>query len=555
MNRLLMRFVKVRLYNSLINNGEVCCSEKLSYTFVYNPNTRQIESCRFIMLSKYAWLGDVFATLPYGIIKKNRTGIGATTLELNSNRNSIIVVPTRALAYEKAKNSKIDDSNRYSVLYYGGKIKGFSVPTLKEYLADEDIKYKKLLVVADSLERLLSEMGEDCWKKYFIMYDEIDSYQYDSHFRPNLERAFDFFFRFPQSQRCLISATVGTFSHPLIKEEPVIEVTFAEPHNRELSIQPTDNPIISTVNKIKALYSKHPGDNILIAFNLVTRGILPIIKSLPEELQNECSVLCGTKSQPHVEEYLREVWDNKLPSKITFISCTYFVGIDFLERFHLISVCDCNYPFTLLSPAKFQQIAGRCRNHEGLISETIISNFTPNNSIEIDYAQLQNEILEDATSLVDLSKAFHKVKSTFPKMVKSYNEIYLNELIEDSAKSYMGSSATKLVRECNHELAISYFNIDSILIQVKLLHTTYTSPSTLKLELEADDCHVNLLPFEQIEESVSEEVLREISLKKTENDESLRANIIDELRERKNIEDRLVLARARRNDATNAGGH
>lgn len=410
------------------------------------------------------------------------------------------------------------------------------------------------MVVADSLERLLSEMGEDCWKKYFIMYDEIDSYQYDSHFRPNLERAFDFFFRFPQSQRCLISATVGTFSHPLIKEEPVIEVTFAEPHNRELSIQPTDNPIISTVNKIKALYSKHPGDNILIAFNLVTRGILPIIKSLPEELQNECSVLCGTKSQPHVEEYLREVWDNKLPSKITFISCTYFVGIDFLERFHLISVCDCNYPFTLLSPAKFQQIAGRCRNHEGLISETIISNFTPNNSIEIDYAQLQNEILEDATSLVDLSKAFHKVKSTFPKMVKSYNEIYLNELIEDSAKSYMGSSATKLVRECNHELAISYFNIDSILIQVKLLHTTYTSPSTLKLELEADDCHVNLLPFEQIEESVSEEVLREISLKKTENDESLRANIIDELRERKNIEDRLVLARARRNDATNAVG-
>lgn len=43
-------------------------------------------------------------------------------------------------------------------------------------------------------------------------------------------------------------------------------------------------------------------------------------------------------------------------------------------------------------------------------------------------------------------------------------------------------------------------------------------------------------------------------MKKTENDESLRANIIDELRERKNIEDRLVLARARRNDATNAVG-
>ena len=46
-------------------------------------------------------LGHIFSTTPWGIIKKNRTGVGATTLEINAERNSIIVVPTKTLAYTK----------------------------------------------------------------------------------------------------------------------------------------------------------------------------------------------------------------------------------------------------------------------------------------------------------------------------------------------------------------------------------------------------------------------------------------------------------------------
>ena len=144
-----------------LNNGAVCTDERLHYSLVYNPETKSIDGCNFTMPTEHAWLGDVFATLPYGIIKKNKTGIGATTLELNSKRNSIIVVPTRALAYEKAKNSKIQDTNKYKLLYCGGRIEGFSAPSLNEYLNDNDIEYKKLLVVADSLPRVLDEIGED----------------------------------------------------------------------------------------------------------------------------------------------------------------------------------------------------------------------------------------------------------------------------------------------------------------------------------------------------------------------------------------------------------
>ncbi len=47
-------------------------------------------------------MGQVFDRVPYGIIDKTITGLGATTLEIYSEvRSSIIVVPTKALAYNK----------------------------------------------------------------------------------------------------------------------------------------------------------------------------------------------------------------------------------------------------------------------------------------------------------------------------------------------------------------------------------------------------------------------------------------------------------------------
>ena len=40
-------------------------------------------------------LSEVMDELPHGIINKNYTGIGGTTLELDCNRNSIVVEPLK----------------------------------------------------------------------------------------------------------------------------------------------------------------------------------------------------------------------------------------------------------------------------------------------------------------------------------------------------------------------------------------------------------------------------------------------------------------------------
>lgn len=537
-----------------LNNGAVCTNEKLQYRLVFDDAYKSILECNFTMPSRHAWLGDVFSTLPYGIIKKNKTGLGATTLELNSKRNSIIVVPTRALAYEKAKNSRIPDTDKYRILYCGGKLEGFNIPSLTEYLADDAIPYKKLLVVADSLPRTLDLIGEDHYEDFFIMIDEIDSYQYESHYRPNLEKVVDFYFKFPQGQRCMVSATIGGFTNPLIKEEPIINVHFTDTDAREITLQPSNHPIVTAIDKIIQIKKDFPDDKILVAFNLVTRGILPIIESLPEDLKGLCSVLCGDKSKPHVKEYLYEVEDNLLPTQITFMSSTYFVGIDFSERYHLVTVMDATYPWTLLSTDKLQQIAGRCRHKDGLLSETIIYNTRSGNTNSINYEELEKNIITDANILIELSSLFGKAKQRFPKLIKTYNEIYLDEIVTSSARSYFGSSYVKLVRNTDDNIQIAYFNIDNILIQVKLLHTTYSNIRTLYDELNTEGNRVNLLSVKNEHENTLDEVNIKISAQKEKTDKELMDAFILELRDKHTLSEREMLAQNRRNSFTNKVG-
>ena len=198
-----------------LNNAHVKYNEVyLHYEIDWKEKGKSINAINFAMPKEKRHLQDVFITIPHGLIKKNRTGIGATTLEINSPRNSIIVVPTRALAYGKAISSKIEgESDKYRVLYVGGDITGFVVPEISDYLMDSSIQYKKFIVVADSLPRLLHIIGKEHYKDYFLMIDEIDSYQYDCNYRPNMENVMDYYFQFPISHRCLVSATIGEFSN------------------------------------------------------------------------------------------------------------------------------------------------------------------------------------------------------------------------------------------------------------------------------------------------------------------------------------------------------
>lgn len=461
-----------------LNNAHVRYNEVyLHYEIDWKEKGKSINAINFAMPKGKRHLQDVFITTPHGLIKKNRTGIGATTLELNSPRNSIIVVPTRALAYGKAASSKIEgESNKYRVLYVGGDITGFVVPEISDYLMDSSIRYKKFIVVADSLPRLLRIIGKEHYKDYFLMIDEIDSYQYDCSYRPNMENVMDYYFQFPISHRCLVSATIGEFSNKNITEEPIINVKFNNSQSRNINLIHTDKAEIRLKKLIEEIATTNPDDKILIAYNSV-KGCATIINSLNDNLKSECAILCSSKNE-EITEYYSDIVEDRLPKRITFMTCTYFVGVDITERFHLITAINVSKPYTILSTDKLQQIAGRCRHPEGLLSETIIYT-TKNNNNEMP-TNLQEQVLEDAEALATFGNLYSKLKNKFPKSYYFTDELIEKDFIETTAKRYFGSSPVKLIRKNSDGIFVpSYFNIDFVRIQVDLLGRLYSTPNNL----------------------------------------------------------------------------
>lgn len=120
--------------------------------------------------------GEYFQSdfLPNGIINKTETGIGGTTVESKSRRNSIIVEPLKSIAATKAM--QLEDSlyvGSPTQLYHDSKV--VTDNDIKKYHLST-IKYKKIFVVADSLPRLIRCIGETVYQDYFLLIDEIDSY-------------------------------------------------------------------------------------------------------------------------------------------------------------------------------------------------------------------------------------------------------------------------------------------------------------------------------------------------------------------------------------------
>lgn len=525
-----------------LNGAKVHHNKHLTYKINWRDEPTQnsdgkVLSVDYTMTDDDPKLSNIFETSPYGLIKKNRTGIGATTLELNSPRNSIIVVPTKALAYTKAMTGKT--GGKYKYLYVGSSISGSNMPTIYTYLNGTSIEYKKFLVVADSLPKLIEAIGESVYQDYFIMVDEIDSYQYDSNYRPALEDVIDYYFKFPETQRCLVSATVGVFSNPKINEEPVINIKFNNPQPRKIDLIWSNNVVETTRKKIEALHEKYPDEKILIAYNSIRHGILPVIEMFDESMKQECAVLCSVKSQGYVDKYYNEIAGNKLPQKITFMTCTYFVGIDIEERFHLISVADIRHPYTLLSEEKLQQIAGRCRHKDGLLSETIIYSSDTLFSFEKPKPTVPvAKIVDDATMLADFANAIPKIQSIYPNVIPNNKVLTIDDVVANSERGYKGTEQMRMVRKsADGSIVPAYFNIDNLIIQQNLKKGLYQSTTALKDALVSSG---NSVTYKAIydEEKLSDEITAAIMETVTKTEEEKLEEIIMELRKMKGIQAR-----------------
>ena len=506
-------------------------------------------------------LSQVFNQLPFGILNKNRTGVGATTLEIKSERNSIIVVPTKNLAFNKAQTGK----GKY--LYVGSAIKGKadSGTTKKDiikYINNNSIPYKKIITVADSLKKVLGVL--DYLKidrnTYFLVVDEVDIIQSDSTFRPKLENVIDYYFTFGRENRALLSATIGEFSHPKVREEYMIDIDYQIPQKREINLCRTDNP-----NKLLCdlVLGIEGAGKIVIAYNSLTQIqiIIQLLqayaiekvedkeeqKRIKQEIKDKCGILCSDASKNKVKEFYQELSMNEenktlLPKEINFITCAFFVGIDIDEPFHLISVSNTHVPYTLLSPNKYTQIAGRGR--QGILSEYIIYNVNEKNIDTHNLSNYKGKLVEKAKEVETLYEATKAICKRNQEMIPLCNKI--NNAIQSHATENVGDISIPLTyKDINGDYKISYFNIDALYEKKVLKNSLYAHPRELEQALLKEGHHVfptyNSIPYSDIQkqiekivedensETLKEEMESAISeLKKLEKENSLSDEVLEE---------------------------
>lgn len=444
---------------------------------IHKDNIRSIDPNNIFHETGHYRLSNFIQKLPHGIIDKKVTGIGATTLELKSPRHSIIVLPTKKLAYNKYKWI-IGSLGNSRALYIGSAIAEFTERVSKEeiirYIQLNDTHPKKFLVVADSLDYLINVIGEKIYEACFLMVDEIDFLQADSNYRPSLETVIDHYFKFNVKNRCIVTATMGEFSNPQFQNECKFEIE--ELSNKARNIRLIHIEKSHSLNfVIKTEIERQPNtEKIVIAYNTVKQAI-HVISLLEEDLQSECAILCSESSKSDADIYYETLADDfSLPRRINFITSSYFSGIDIEDSYHLITVSSVKYAYQMLSPKKITQIYGRCRIIGGILSDTIIYNTT---EVKLSFKRLSEDyreiLLRRGHRVLSLLDSAHNIEGNDPDLADLFKIV--RDAISDKAVEYTfrGGCVSLVRKNIEGKYVLAYLNIDYLIERDYLLNDLY----------------------------------------------------------------------------------
>lgn len=431
-----------------------------------------------IIVSSGKYLSDVIKELPHGIFNKSEPGLGATTLELKCERHSIIVEPLKVTASSKAK--------KHNACYVGSatkfhpdKDKGANMKRITKHLEDTSIQHKKFVTVADSLDTLIAELGKSK-NDYFLLIDEADRTQLDVGFRFTMEKVLKCYKTHPKSKRCLMTATPIHFNDPELQHEPYHVCKLEKPVRRNINLVTTNTGPGVIIDKVLDIY-KNSTDKVVIAINEVA-----LSREMANELVKEgvdkkdVQILCSNASEKKAGEFYKQLDSSKLKSRITFKTSAYFNGFDIDERYHLFTYI---HPFStqhILSDKIIKQIAGRCRDKKGPLSETIIyqnASIAERREPHYTLEELKNEaqILIDALACVD---------KHFKHSIKLKQQAAT--IFDDFSKS-TSIYGYPLINTRETSPSISYLSIDAILEMNKVINTQYCKPDAMFSVLSSEN--------------------------------------------------------------------
>lgn len=332
-----------------------------------------------ITLHKGQYLSDVMNEIPSNcILSKRIPGCGATTLELETQRNSIIIVPNVPVIKSKC--------GKYSNLL--GVYEDVTTDKIRNYLTNN--RLHKIMTTPESFGKVKNACSDiDIYNHFFLLMDECHQLIKDVDYRTDIVLPMNDFFRF--KSKALVSATPIGFSDPRFKEFETMEVSADYDYRQEIAVTHTYN-----IHKAISEYlGNHTEGTVCFFVNSVVM-IYSIMKQF--NILEDSAVYCAPKSRLKLKnEYSFDNaysdWSADTMKKYNFFTGRFFTAFDMDLPYKpdLLMVTDPYISeYTMLDiDTDCIQICGRFRN--GIKSATHIYRVNPE-IIAKDREQIEWEI-------------------------------------------------------------------------------------------------------------------------------------------------------------------
>ncbi len=421
---------------------------------------------RTIEIPNGARLSKAFKKLPSGLIDKTYTGIGGTSMELDCDRDSIVVVPYNNIADSKAKQLSVTQNYRVfkftkDKIRSANKISTVSVckESVQDYIEStrREGKPLKFICVNDqlsSLEACSAELGLN-FKQFFLLLDEIDSMQEQSGFRNVMDDTLDIYKKHPKRKRAMLTATMQEFSDPGLAKEKRWKILMTDAAKAPIHMVESITPLEEIVMRVLQILDMNE-DKIVIACNHIASALQLAITITEKNTKVSLSIMSSFTSRTLVSPYYGTLSeDGILPSRVNIITAAYFNGCDILEQYHSIIYLAAQTPSLRLSPEAVYQISGRAR--KGVMSNTIILNRS--SGYEEYKIHSREELLElgsDSCAFAIGLKYMNKSKSSVSRyMVEQVHGLLVNGNKDQPGLFYKTKQG---------DYVISYLKVDNILI-------------------------------------------------------------------------------------------
>ena len=321
-----------------------------------------------ITLKEGQYLSDVMNEIPSNcILSKRIPGCGATTLELDTNRSSIIVVPNVPVIVSKC--------NKYPNLL--GVYEGVSQSQIIEYIREN--RTRKIMTTPESFCKVKSaceKCGINIYTDFFLLEDECHQLIKDVDYRIDIVMPMNDFFLF--NRKALVSATPIGFSDPRFIENhfKIIEITADYDYRQDITVTRTYN-----IAKAVGQYLENHNGTICFFINSVVE-IFSLMKHFG--IMEDSAVYCAPKSRSKLKnEYdftnAYTEWSADTMKKYNFFTGRFFTAFDLELPYKpdLVMITDpYNAEYTMLDvDTDCIQICGRFRN--GINSATHIYRVNP----------------------------------------------------------------------------------------------------------------------------------------------------------------------------------